>query len=178
MRRGEKLRVVDHDPKWADIFKKLKDIYLEHLKDWVVEVEHVGSTAVPDLCAKPCIDIDIVIEDYSSFPDVKRKLSELGYDYEGDLGIEGREAFKRKDKNVPWDGSGSEKYDHNLYVCPENSRELERHLELRDHLRDDQKSRKRYGRLKRRLAKEHKDDIVAYTEGKTKFIERILERET
>ncbi|MEF8874131.1 MAG: GrpB family protein [Candidatus Thermoplasmatota archaeon] len=174
IREQEELVVVDYDPEWPDIFEELKEIYMDHLGDLVVDIEHVGSTAVPGLCAKPYIDIDIVIEDYSSFEETRDRLSELGYSHEGDLGIEGREAFFRIDEKVPWDGTGSEKHEHHLYVCPKDSRELKRHKTLRDHLREHPKEKKRYCKLKKRLARKH-DNIEAYTERKTEFIEKILE---
>ncbi len=169
------IKLVEYDPTWAENFQRLKSIYLESLGDLLIEVEHVGSTAVPGLCAKPHLDIDLVIENYSSFRDVIDVLGTLGYRYQGDFGIEGREAFKRKDEKVPWDGSDSREYSHHLYVCPKNSRELKRHLAFRDHLLENEECRKRYADLKRRLVKKYRDDREAYTEGKTKFIERVLE---
>jgi len=170
------VKVVDYDATWIEDFKLLRNIYVNSLEDHLLRVEHVGSTAVPGLCAKPKIDIDLIIEDYSCFPEVIDELDELGYEYQGDFGIEGRESFKRKDEIVPWNGISSVKPPHNLYVCPEDSRELERHLAFRDHLREDDRTRKRYAELKRRLAVEHRDDREAYTEGKTKFIERVLQK--
>jgi len=170
----EKIKLVDYDPAWAENFERLRSIYLESLGDLLIKVEHVGSTAVPELCAKPHLDIDLVIEDYSYLQEVIHGLAELGYEYQGDFGIEGREAFGREDRMVPWDRSSSRKQSHNLYVCPENSRELRRHLAFRDHLREDEECRKRYADLKRRLARKYRDDREAYTEGKTKFIERVL----
>jgi len=171
----EKIKLVEYDPAWEEKFQRLKSIYVKSLGDLLLEVEHVGSTAVPGLCAKPHLDIDLVIEDYTSFQEVEEALAELGYEYRGDLGIEGRESFKRKDEKVPWNGSNSREYSHHLYVCPRNSRELKRHLAFRDHLLKDEECRKRYAELKRRLAKKYRDDREAYTEGKTKFIERVLE---
>jgi len=171
----EKIKLVEYNPAWVENFQRLKSIYFEYLGDLLIKVEHVGSTAVPGLCAKPHLDIDLVIEDYSYLQDVIHTLAELGYEHQGDFGIEGREAFKRKDEKVPWDGSSSREYSHHLYVCPENSRELKRHLAFRDHLLKNEECRKRYADLKRRLARKYRDDREAYTEGKTKFIERVLE---
>ncbi|MBS3789945.1 MAG: GrpB family protein [Candidatus Thermoplasmatota archaeon] len=171
----KKIKLVEYDDSWAKNFRRLKNIYRDSLGDLLIEVEHVGSTAIPGLCAKPNLDIDLVIGSYSSFREVKDALFELGYEYEGDFGIEGREAFRRKDGKVPWDGSELREHPHNLYVCPEDSRELKRHLAFRDHLRENEESRKRYAELKRRLAKKYRDDRESYTEGKTKFIERVLE---
>ncbi len=171
----DKIKLMEYDPAWAENFERLKSIYLESLGDLLIKVEHVGSTAVPGLCAKPHLDIDLVIESYSYFEEAVDTLAELGYEYKGDFGIEGREAFKRKDEKVPWDGSNSREYSHNLYVCPKDSRELKRHLAFRDHLLENEECRKRYAELKKRLAKKYRDDREAYTEGKTKFIERVLE---
>lgn len=171
----EKIKISDYDPKWKKEFNKLKDIYIDSLDDLLVEVMHVGSTAIPGLCAKPVIDIDLVIESYSSFTEVKDGLENLGYEYKGNFGIEGRESFWREDKRVPRNGTNSRKHPHNLYVCPEDSRELKRHIAFRDYLREDERCRKRYADLKRELAKKHRDDREAYTRAKTKFIERVLE---
>ena len=170
-----KIELVEYNPAWAEHFQRLKNIYVDSLGDLLLEVEHVGSTAVPGICAKPHLDIDLVIESYSSFQEVNEALADLGYEHQGDFGVQGREAFRRKDEMVPWDGSNSRKYSHNLYVCPKDSRELKRHLAFRDHLLGTEECRKRYAELKRRLAKKHRDDREAYTEGKTKFIERVLE---
>lgn len=175
LRDEEDVVVVDYNPEWKEIFLSLKNIYLENLGDLVVDIEHVGSTAVPGLCAKPYIDIDLVIEDYSRLDETIEKLSELGYMHQGDLGIVEREAFFRSDEKVPWDGTDSEKHEHHLYVCSKNSRELKRHTALRDFLIEHPEERKEYSMLKKRLAGKYRKDRDAYTEGKTKFIENILD---
>jgi len=176
VRDFKKLKVVEHDPEWHSVFQDLKETYISHLNDLIVEVEHVGSTAVPELCAKPCIDIDVVIEDYSAFSKVTEALSDLGYRHQGDLGINGREAFKRIDDKVPWDGTDSITMDHHLYVCPKDSKELKRHIAFRDHLKEDPDLKREYGELKKRLVSKYRRDRAAYTEAKTKFIETVLER--
>lgn len=170
-----KIEVVDYDPKWKIWFARLSRIYNDNIGQSIVKIEHVGSTSVEGLCAKPCLDIDLVIKDYTEFKSVKKELMDLGYEYEGDYGIQGRESFRRKDKNVPWDGTNEIKHNHNLYVCPEGSRELRRHVAFREHLKDDDECREAYARLKRRLASQNRYDREAYTDGKTKFIERVLE---
>ncbi len=176
VRELQKLKVVDHDPEWHMIFQDLKETYLEHLDNLILDIEHVGSTAILGLCAKPCLDIDIVIEDYSDFSKLTEKLSNLGYRHQGDLGITGREAFKRIDDKVPWDGTDTKKMDHHLYVCPKDSKELKRHIAFRDHLKENPDLKKEYGELKKKLVSKYRRDRAAYTEAKTKFIERVLER--
>lgn len=85
--------VVDYDENWPKEFQRIEAVILNTIVLDVLRVEHVGSTSVRGLCAKPIIDIDIVIEDYSNFEAVKTGLLSLGYEHEGDLGISEREAF-------------------------------------------------------------------------------------
>jgi len=85
--------VVSYDPEWPAIFKALRDVYRRALGDLATAIEHVGSTAVPGLDAKPIIDIDVVIPSRSRLPEVIARLMALGYGHQGDLGVSGREAF-------------------------------------------------------------------------------------
>ncbi|MDZ7547980.1 GrpB family protein, partial [Clostridium perfringens] len=84
--------VEDYNPIWKEEFKSIKNELLTVLSGKIVSIEHVGSTSVEGLCAKPIIDIDIVID--KNFEEVKGLLESRGYIYEGDLGIPGREAFR------------------------------------------------------------------------------------
>jgi GrpB-like predicted nucleotidyltransferase (UPF0157 family) len=97
---------------------------------------HVGSTSVKGLGAKPILDIDVVIEDYSVLPAVINKLEKIGYYYQKNWSFEGREAFGRKDKFVPWDGKNTNWMEQDLYVCNKDSTELARHLLFRNYLRN------------------------------------------
>ena len=125
-------------------------------------MEHVGSTSVVGLAAKPIIDMDIIVHAPQQ-AEVIAILAEHGYTHRGDLGIEGRQAFAHKHEVA-----------HNLYVCLAGCAALNNHLILRDHLRAHPKDRDAYGALKKQLATEHADDIDAYVEGKTGFILSIL----
>src|SRR5215813_8176978 len=82
-----------HDPNWFAEFAALKAVYSGALGNLIVDIEHVGSTAVPDLLAKPIIDIDIVMRGYSDLPKIVRVLRSLGYEHVGDRGIFQREVF-------------------------------------------------------------------------------------
>lgn len=166
--------IVDYDPEWPVIFQSLKDIYHRELGDLIINVEHVGSTSVPGLCAKPCLDIDLVISNRSRLPDVIDRLSELGYRHTGDQGVLGREAFKREDQKAPYDGTASEKYAHHLYVCSIDSPELRKHLLFREYLRMDTEVKELYCQLKKELAEKFGANRELYTEAKTDFIEGVL----
>ncbi len=167
------ITLSDHDPSWADEFNKIKHVIESHLQSLVLSIEHIGSTSVKGLSAKPILDIDVVISDMNLFPLVSTKLRNLGYYHEGNLGIEGREAFGRENNHVPKDVSASIRMDHHLYVCPKYSKELMRHLAFRNYLRQNPEAAYAYEELKKRLAKNSKDR-ASYTTEKSKFIDNIL----
>ena len=92
--RTRKVIVLPYDKVWKSDFEAIKAEIEEALGDLILCVEHVGSTSVEGMSAKPCIDIDVVIKDYSVFEAVVLCLATIGYIHEGDLGIKDREAFK------------------------------------------------------------------------------------
>lgn len=157
--------VVPYDPKWPEEFKAIKLEIEEKLGNLIIGIEHVGSTSVIGLSAKPIIDLDVIIPDYSVFDKVINKLKEIGYNYQGDLGIKEREAFF-------YDGK-PHLQTHNLYVCPKNSRELHRHITFRNYLREHPDAVKKYGQIKMEGAKLYPSDIDKYLDHKTPFIHEI-----
>jgi GrpB-like predicted nucleotidyltransferase (UPF0157 family) len=173
---NQDVELVEHDPGWTAEFQRLADVFAARLDDLLVSVEHVGSTAVPGLLAKPRLDIDLVIETRDRLVEVSGELESLGYCHLGDRGIPGREAFSRDDSSVPDAGADRRWMPHNLYVCARDSDELARHLAFRDALRADDDLAQRYGALKRRLAHEKGGDRDAYCRGKTEFICDVLGR--
>ena len=168
------IEIVDHDPGWAEAFAAISGAAKAALGPLALRVDHVGSTSVPGLGAKPIVDLDVVIESPALLPPVVDKLAALGYSHKGDLGIPGREAFGREDDTVPRDGSGRAWPAHHLYVCARESRELHRHVRFRDYLRSHPDSAASYEALKRALAQRHPHDIESYIEGKSEFVEGIL----
>lgn len=91
--RSETIRVVEYDPHWATLFLRLRERLWPLVSDLAIAIEHVGSTSVPGLAAKPVLDIDIVIRSRQDFPTVTERLASRGYAPRGDLGIADREAF-------------------------------------------------------------------------------------
>ena len=161
----KKVNVLPYDAEWKTAFEKIKNEIRSALGDLAVGIEHVGSTSVEGMWAKPCIDLDVVIKDYSVFPTVTERLEEIGYIHEGDLGIKGREAFGYSDK--------PHLYAHHLYVCPEDSEELRRHITFRDHLRIHPEAAEKYSHTKRKAAEEFPHDIEKYIEYKSPCIKEI-----
>ena len=163
--KTKKVTLLPYDVAWAYDFEKIKNEIEDALGDLIIRTEHVGSTSVVGMWAKPCIDIDVVIKDYSVFDDVVLRLEKIGYIHEGNLGIKDREAFKYSDK--------PHLKTHHLYVCPENSKELHRHITFRDYLRNNPDAAKKYSEIKQAAAKLYPDDIDKYIQYKSPCIEEI-----
>lgn len=157
--------VLPYDAHWEQNFSQIKDEIQETLGSLALRIEHVGSTSVRGLSAKPIIDIDVVIKDYSVFDAVATALAGIGYQHEGDLGIAAREAFK-------YDGK-EHLQKHHLYVCPQDSPELKRHLAFRDYLRTDPEAVREYSRIKEEGAALYPNDIEKYIQHKSIIIEKI-----
>jgi GrpB-like predicted nucleotidyltransferase (UPF0157 family) len=171
-----RIEVVPYDPQWATTFDEIKKVVTETVGDLALSIEHVGSTSIPRMSAKPIIDLDVVIRSYDELPVMVARLSSLGYVHQGDLGIKGREAFKREGEDVPRTGTGKVWPKHHLYVCPQGSEGLSRHLAFRDYLRAHPEELAEYEAVKRGLAEENPHDWEAYTDGKTDYIVGILRR--
>ena len=163
--RTSRVTVVPYNEAWAFEFEKIKEEIESAVGEFIVSIEHVGSTSVIGMSAKPCIDIDVVIEDRSSFFNVVCGLKNIGYFHEGDLGIKDREAFGYFDK--------PHLYAHHLYVCPKHSEELRRHITFRDYLRKTPSAVKKYSEIKEIGAKLFPNDIDKYIEYKSSCIKEM-----
>lgn len=162
---ARKIEVLPYDPAWSEAFEDIKAELSNALGRLSLRIEHVGSTSVKGLSAKPVIDIDVVIADRSVLGEVIKALGSIGYYHEGDLGITGREAFGYEGKE--------HLMQHHLYVCAEGSHELKRHLAFRDWLRSHPEDVREYSRIKEEGARLFPNDIDGYIRHKSPFIERI-----
>lgn len=156
--------VNDHDSSWPALFAEIAEPVGEAVHDLGATVEHVGSTAVAGLAAKPIIDIDVVVPSPQDVPIAIERLRALGYVYQGDKGIAGREAFL-------WP-PGTRR--HHLYVVVAGSKPHRDHVDFRDYLRQHPEVADDYGKLKKALMAEYSDK-PAYYEGKAGLIESTLE---
>ena len=157
--------VLPYDKAWKSDFEKIKNELENAIGDCIIGIEHVGSTSVEGLSAKPCIDIDVIIKDYSVFEAVVERLNAIGYIHEGNLGIPDREAFKYSEK--------PHLKKHHLYVCPQDSEELRRHITFRDFLRSNPEAVQKYGQTKEAAAKRFPNDIDGYIRYKSPCIEEL-----
>lgn len=166
--RTKQVIVIPYDSKWNDEFQKIKLNLEKALESSIINIEHVGSTSVEGLSAKPIIDIDVIIESYDKFEEVKSRLESLGYYHEGDLGIRDREAFGYNDKH--------KFMVHHLYVCPQDSEELRRHITFRDYLRTHKEDMEKYSKVKIEVAIKYPTDIDSYIEAKSPCIAEIYRK--
>lgn len=168
--------IQDYTPNWPQAFTQLATALNEAAGDHLTAVEHVGSTAVPGLAAKPIIDIDMVYPIGGDFNALKTVMETIGYYHNGDQGIPGREVFKRRPEAAHHPVFDS--VAHHLYVCREDNEELRRHLAFRDFLRTHPETLAEYQSLKREIARLAEEERGAYAEIKEVrargFIRRCL----
>jgi GrpB-like predicted nucleotidyltransferase (UPF0157 family) len=163
------VKVVDYDPNWPLIFEAERAKILSVIEKTVVAVEHIGSTAVPGLGAKPIIDIMVGIRHLSDAQGCIGPLETIGYEYvsEYEDSIPERRYFRKGPSNVP------NKHYH-LHMVEYDSDFWRRHLLFRDFLRAHPHAAREYHRLKKELAAKYRLNREAYTEAKTSFIESIV----
>lgn len=160
--------VIDYDSQWPRWFEAVCERVWPAVHDIALRIDHVGSTSVPGLAAKPIIDLDIVVSSPDDVGIVIDRLATLGYRWRGALGVTGREAFKQP----PDDGLPR----HHLYVVVENNKAHLDHWLLRDLLRQDPTARERYGALKKRNAELASNDIDVYIAAKAALVAELLTR--
>jgi putative glutamine amidotransferase len=168
--RGRDYRIADPDPTWAERYEtEAARIVASLPSELVTRIEHVGSTAVAGLAAKPIVDIQLSLSAMTPRDAYVQALTALGYRWVLDPRNVEREYFSR-------DIDGERSF--HLHVCADGSDWERRHLVFRDWLRTHPDDAAAYEVLKRELAAAHPNDTLSYTEAKTGFISGIVERAT
>jgi GrpB-like predicted nucleotidyltransferase (UPF0157 family) len=156
--------VFPYDPNWPIQFDRIAaELRPTLFQIPSATIEHVGSTAVPGLAAKPVIDIDIIV-DPPDIPAGIAALESIGYTHRGNLGVPGREAFDAADDHPK----------RNLYLCQRGCLSVRNHLAVRDILRRRPDLRDQYGAVKLALAVDPDMDIDTYVAGKSPILQTIL----
>lgn len=159
------ITLLDYDPKWPELFEREAKRIYSILGDKVLQLEHVGSTSVPGLCAKPIIDMLLVVKDSTDESAYVPDLENSGYVlriretdwYEHRL-------FKGPDTDI------------NLHVFSRGCPEIERMLRFRDWLKNNRDDRDKYARVKRNLAKQQWKYVQDYADAKSAIVQEIMER--
>jgi len=168
--------IVPYDEKWPKDFNQIQSILLNNITIPVI-IEHVGSTSIAGMYAKPIIDLVIAI-DKNEFQIIKNDLFKIGYIHEGDLGISGREVFKRgnviKYKYL-------DEIMHHLYVCSLDNTEYKRFILFRDYLRKNSNKKDEYNKIKMEIIEKHgqnnREKYVSTKENEYKwFFEDVIKK--
>lgn len=159
--------VVPHDASWSTRFRIESRLLQVALSDLAPAIEHIGSTSVPGLAAKPIIDMLVGVDALADFEARADRLAVYGYEYvpEYERVLPDRRFFKRVIRGVRT---------HHVHVVEKGGVYWKRYLKFRDHLRADPWLAVRYADVKRRLAARFRFDRDAYTNGKTGFVEAVL----
>ena len=155
-----KVEVVPHDPNWRSAFESESKLIALALRDNVVAIHHIGSTAIPQIHAKPIVDMLVEVKDIIKVDRHSSEMEALGYQAMGEFGISGRRYF-RKGRT------------HHIHSFEVGSPQIERHLAFRDYMISHPDDAQQYSELKRELANKYHDNIQAYMNGKDGFIKEI-----
>lgn len=157
--------MMAYQQSWSNEFDTERMLLKDALGIIALDVQHIGSTAVPGLAAKPIIDIAIAVTSLMEVGQLIEPLRRLGYEDKGEAGVPDRRFFAKGPENSRT---------HYLHISPRGT-EFSRLIKFRDVLRQRPELRKRYGRLKETLAGEFAEDRASYTSGKNTFIESVIE---
>jgi GrpB-like predicted nucleotidyltransferase (UPF0157 family) len=158
------VRLVPHNAAWAEAYEGERARIQAAIAPHILDVQHVGSTSVPGIVAKPIIDIAVGVQDFEAARVCIAPLEALGYTYHGEHGIPGRHYFTRGDPTL-----------YHVHMHETTSRAWGNLVLFRDYLLQHPDEARAYEALKGSLAEQYRDDRRAYTDGKATFIEGILE---
>jgi GrpB-like predicted nucleotidyltransferase (UPF0157 family) len=163
-----KVEVVPHNPQWRDAFEAEAKHVAVALGENVVAIYHIGSTAIPNIYAKPIVDLLVEVRDITEVDGQSSAMKSLGYEVMGEYGIPGRRYFRK-------DNQEGIRTQH-IHAFEAGSAEVERHLAFRDYMIAHPGDAQKYSELKRKLAEQHPQSIDAYMDGKDGFIKEMDRR--
>ncbi|SHJ89575.1 GrpB domain, predicted nucleotidyltransferase, UPF0157 family [Clostridium amylolyticum] len=160
------IEVVPYKTEWkkdyANEEKKIKNVF----KDELINIHHIGSTAIPGICAKPVIDIMVIVKDICKVDMLNNEMLTIGYFSKGKYGIKGRRFFVKGQNNRT----------HNVHVYQTGHYEILRQLNFRDYLIAHPNEAKNYQNLKKELSEKFKFNIDKYNKGKDSYIKDIINK--
>jgi len=155
--------VVSYNPNWKDMCKEESEKIKNILNDIIVDIHHIGSTAIPGIKAKPVIDILVEVKDIGAVDQYNNKMEELGYEVMGEYGIPKRRFFRK----------GGNNRTHHIHIFQVGNEEIERHINFKEYLIAHPDKAREYSKLKEKLTNKYTYDVENYTNGKSDFIKEI-----
>jgi GrpB-like predicted nucleotidyltransferase (UPF0157 family) len=164
LRRGT-VQITPYTPAWPILYQAERARLQEALGELALDIQHIGSTAVPGLAAKPILDLAVAVADESVVPDCVVRLADAGYTYRG---------YRGPDQGYFFDQGRGQELTHYLHVLPIREPAWSNNLQVRDYLAAHPEARARYQQLKEDLAAEYPADRATYTAAKADFVQEIL----
>lgn len=168
--QGFEIIIADYDPAWPELYEREKRVILDAIGPWLADIQHVGSTSVPGLAAKPIVDIMPGLCSLDDAPHIIEPMARAGYEYVPefeDVLPERRYFRKPPGPERKW------RRDFHVHVVAVGTAFWKRHIAFRDYLRAHPDVAEEYAELKRKLADEHQGDREGYTDAKTGFIRSV-----
>jgi len=162
-RKSEPIELVAWDPRWLEMFETMRQRLVAALGDTALRVEHVGSTAIPGMPAKPVVDIQVSVPDIDDDDSFRGRIEQQGFELRF---IEPGHRYFRPPPGIP--------RDYQVHVCQIGSDWERVHLLFRDYLRTHPDVAAEYGRMKLRLAMQHRAERIAYNDDKAGFIDAVV----
>ena len=157
------VKLIPHHVEWRRLFEEEESRLQAAVGNYVLDIQHVGSTSIPGIPAKPILDIAIAIENFEEAVICIHPLRQLGYEYKGENGIPRRHYFQKGDPRT-----------HHIHMNEYGSRDWENQILFRDYLIRHPRTAEAYAKLKLELASQFRTDRERYLQGKAPFIEQVL----
>ena len=159
---------VEYDDNWVNMFEKEKELLVDIFNDILIKIEHFGSTSIPNISAKPIIDIFVFVSNIDNIEKYEEIMKSRGYESKGIQEFTDCNVFVKK--------NNLNKRSHKVNICKENNKFSIGALLFRDFLRIDKQTRVKYENLKKELLHKYPDDPYAYGDGKQAFIKETIEQ--
>jgi len=177
---SNRIYIAEYDPRWPAMFEEERSRLQAAIGEWAADIQHVGSTAIPGIAAKPIIDIAIHLNLLvDALKCITPLVEHLQYECLGEFGIPDRIYF-RKPTATPLSGqiAGHDRAGrtHQIHMYPLGHEQFAKHITFRDYLRTHPDAARQYEALKRELAVRHAGDVEAYADAKSDFVQSILRK--
>jgi GrpB-like predicted nucleotidyltransferase (UPF0157 family) len=159
------LQLSPYEPNWSQLFLAEKEQLCASLGNHILDIQHIGSTSIPGMPAKPILDIGVAVANFEEASRCIPLLEQLGFTYKGENGIPRRHYFVKGNPRT-----------HHLHMLEVASAEWKNHLLFRDYLRNNPETAQAYARLKQTLATQFANNREAYQSGKESFIQAVLQK--